>query len=197
MGSEATESTSGAPGALSRMSTAATVWLRSGPVDDGLFPPLLRRLGVAWVAVSLPVITAAGLLAHSPDGYVFVLVFMACGAYTTPALVAGWYAVRHIGARDRPSYVALLAGLALVYVIGVSMLVGLVTGWRWANPLGVPLVAAAGLAHTVGVTRLARSRSGRRALAVDVLESSAAVVAVLAPLVVLWGPAVVDAEKAN
>ena len=170
MTSEAPESTSWPPQALGGLVVRATGWLRSGTVGDGLVPPVVRRLGVVWVAVSLPVITAAGFLVHSPGAYVFVLVFMACGAFTTPALAAGWYAVRHVSGRDRPSYALLFAGLVLVYVIGVAMLVGLVTGWRWANPLGVPAAVVAGLAHMVGLTRLARSRSGRRALVVDVLE---------------------------
>ena len=113
---------------------------------------------------------------------------MAAGAYTTPGLVAGAYDVRHAPRGDRASYATLLAGLCLTYVIGLGVLVGLATGWRWANPLGLPLVVLAGLLHMVGLTMLARSRSGRRALAVDVIESIAAVVAVLAPLVVLWGP---------
>jgi hypothetical protein len=43
---------------------------------------------------------------------------------------------------------------------------------------------------------LVRSRSGRRALTVDVVEAVAAVVALTAPLVVLWGPAAVGAEAA-
>jgi signal transduction histidine kinase len=202
MGSEAVESTSGAGAPARRAGTplrrawrAADRWLHAGPAE-GLLPSAARRLGVVWVAVSLPVITAAAAFVHTPGAYVFVLIFMACGAYTTPGLVAGLLAVRRAPARDRASYVTLYTGLVLVYAVGVAMLVGLATGWRWANPLGVPVVVLAGLAHMVGLTWLARSRSGRRALAVDVLESSAAVVAVLAPLVVAWGPAVVDADHA-
>ena len=165
------------------------------PVErDRLVPPTVRRLGLAWLAVSLPFTTAVAAFATSPGAYVFVLVFMACGAYTAPALVAAGHAVRHAAPRDRASYALLLGGLATVVAIGVGMLVGLATGWRWGNVLGAPSVVVAGLAHMAGIAALARSRSGRRELVVDIVEAVAAVVAVVAPMVVLWGPSVVDAE---
>jgi hypothetical protein len=63
-----------------------------------------------------------------------------------------------------------------------------------ANALGLPLVALGGGLKITGLAMLVRSRSGRRALTVDVVEALAAVVALTAPLVVLWGPAVVGAE---
>ena len=186
----------GSPGRARRLVAWVDAWLHAGPDGDGLISPVLRRLGFVWIAVSLPFTTAVSALVASPGSYVFVLIFMAAGAYTTPGLVAGAYDVRHAPRGDRASYATLLAGLCLTYVIGLGVVVGLATGWRWANPLGLPLVVLAGLLHMIGLTMLARSRSGRRALAVDVIESIAAVVAVLAPLVVLWGPAVVDAEHA-
>ena len=164
--------------------------------SDVLFSPLVRGLGFLWVAVSLPFITIVSALAQTADTYVFVLIYLACGAYTAPALVVGWFAFMRAPSRDRTAYVLLYAGLVVSFLIGVAMLTGVATGWTWGNALGVPAVALSGLAHAVGVATLVRSRSGRRALSVDVIESIMATVAVAAPLVVLWWPAIVDADAA-
>jgi signal transduction histidine kinase len=159
-----------------------------------LIPATVRRLGVVWVCVSLPFVTAAAAWADTPHAYLAVLVFLACGAYTLPGLVAGWYALRRADPRDRSCYGWLYAGLASAFAVGVAVLVGLATGWRWGNPLGVPAVVVAGLAHTIGLAMLVRSRSGHRALSIDVIEALASVVALTAPLVVLCGPALVGAD---
>lgn len=167
-----------------------------GDSEPGLFPPGIRRLGVPWVALSLPFTTVVATWADTPRSYVFVLIFFACGAYTLPALVAAWYVVRRVDARDRSCYWWLYAGLASAFAVGVAMLVGLETGWRGGNALGVPAVVVSALSLTVGIAVLVRSRSGNRALSIDVIESVVSTVALTAPLVVLWWPAVTDAEAA-
>jgi len=164
------------------------------PKTDVLFSPLVRGLGLLWVAVSLPFITIVSAFVETRGTYLFVLIYMACGAYTAPALVVGWFAFWRTPSRDRPAYMALYVGLAASFLTGVGILVGLATGWTWGNALGVPVVVVSGLAHAIGVAMLVRSRSGRRALSVDVIESIMATVAVAAPLAVLWWPAVVEAE---
>ncbi len=156
----------------------------------------LRHLGLAWVCLTAPAVTWLSTRVDTPRGYVFVFVVLACGTYTTPGLVAGWYAVRRAPVGARLAFRVLYLALVIFYLIGVGMLVGLVTGWRWADPLGVPAVAASGGAHSAGLAILVRKRSGRRAPSVDIVEAVAAVVAVTAPLVVLWGPAVIHAEHA-
>jgi len=167
-----------------------------GDSEAGLFPPPIRRSGVVWVALSLPFSTVVAAWADTPRTYVFVLIFLACGAYTLPALVAGWHVVRHVDAADRQCYRWLYAGLVSAFALGVAMLVGLASGWRAGNPLGVPAVAVSALSLTIGIAILVRSRSGDRALSIDVIESVASTVAVSSPLVVLWWSDVVDAEAA-
>jgi signal transduction histidine kinase len=159
-------------------------------------PPVYRRLAVVWLCISLPFITLTAAFVNSPGTYLFVLVFMACGAYTAPSLVAGWYAIRHVPGPDRTSLRFFYLGLVTLFAIGVGMLTGVATGWSWANPIGIPAVAFCGLAHMIGLALRLRSRSGRRALVVDTIEASASVIAVTAPLVVLWGPAVANADHA-
>jgi len=165
------------------------------PKADALFSPLVRRLGLAWVAVSLPFVSLVSAFVHTRDAYIFVLIYMGCGAYTAPALLVTWFATRKAPRRDRPGFLFLYAGLGAAFVIGLGMLAGLATGWRWANSLGPVAVAFSGLMHALGVAYLVRSRSGRRAVSVDVIESLAVTVAVTAPMWLLWGPSIVDAEE--
>ena len=164
--------------------------------DPGIIPPAIRRWGVPWVAVSLPFTTVVSFWADTPDTYVFVLIFLACGAYTLPGLIVGAHVLRHVPARDRACYRWLYAGLASAFGLGVAMLVGLATGWQAGNALGVPAVMASALALTIGIAVLVRSRSGHRAVSIDVIEALVSTVALTAPLVVLWWPAVVGAEAA-
>lgn len=165
-----------------------------GWADDAMFSPQMRAIGLIWVTVSLPFIIAVAGFATTPDRYVFVLVFLASGAYTTPALVAAVVVVRYAPQRDRLAYILLMAGLTLVYAVGLGMLAGLVTDWEWGNEAVLPVIVLSALAHCTGLTLLARSRSGRRALSVDVIEALIVVLAVAAPLALLWGPAVVNAD---
>jgi signal transduction histidine kinase len=90
----------------------------------------------------------------------------------------------------------LYAGLASAFGLGVAMLVGLATGWQAGNALGVPAVVVSALALTIGIAVLVRSRSGHRAVSIDVIEALVSTVALTAPLVVLWWPAVIGAEAA-
>jgi signal transduction histidine kinase len=169
-------------------------WLYAERTADTLFPPIVRRLGTLWVAVSLPFAIAVSALVHSTGAYVFVWVFLASGPYTAPALVVGWKQVRRGPRRDRLPYALFYGALASVFGIGVALLVGLATGWRWGNALGVPAVVVSGLFHWVGLWTLMRRRSGRLGLGIDVVEGAAALVALGAPVVLLAGPALVHAH---
>jgi len=167
--------------------------LREGPAD-GMFPAVAGRLGIVWVGVSVPFTTAVAFLADTPDSYLFVWVYMASGAYTAPALVAGWLQVRRAPAHDRTAYALLYAGLVSVFGIGVAILLGLVVGRRGAPWMGMSAVALSGALHCAGLLVLMRRRSGRLRLSIDVMEAAAATVALGAPFVVLAAPAIADAE---
>jgi signal transduction histidine kinase len=156
--------------------------------------PMLRRLAIIWVAISLPFTSAVSAFVDGRDGYLFVLIFMGCGAYTLPGLFAARHALRYAPSPDRLGYQLIDVGLVVVFVIGWGMLIGLVTGWQHLNVLGVPAVTVAGSLHIWGLAVLVRRRSGYRALSVDVIEAVGSVVALTAPLFVLWWPAVVGAD---
>jgi len=163
--------------------------------SEVLFPPIVRAGAWIWVALSVPFTTITALFVHSQASYLFVVIYMASGAYTLPALIIGFVAVRRGVAEDRWAYLWMQLGLALTFTIGLSTLIGLATGWRFANPLALPAVFVAGCAHMVGLIMLVRRRSGRRSLSVDIIEWLAATLAICAPLAVLWGPSVFEARQ--
>jgi len=68
------------------------------------------------------------------------------------------------------------------------------TAWHFANVLGVPAVVVAGSLHVAGLAAGVRCLSGARALSVDLVEATGAVIALSAPPFVLWWPAVAGAD---
>lgn len=174
----------------------AMTWLRGPSSFDGLFTPLQRRLGVLWVAVVVPMMAAYGLFATTPDRYIFIFVFFASGAFTTPGLVLAVIGVRKAPPRERVCYLLAAVGLVLIFGIGVAMLANVAFGWTFANAAGPPVASAAGVTIVTGAAMLTRRRSGRRALSVDLIEAAMSLLVVLAPAVLIWGEQVVSAEDA-
>lgn len=164
--------------------------------DAGPLAPRWRRLGLAWVAVTLPVTTAVSAFADTPASYVAVLILGAFSPYTLPGIVVGHRATRRAAPIDRLGYRLLHVGLLVSVALGAAGLVGLALGSDAVLAAGVPIVAVAGAALVGGLAVVVRRRSGQQALSVDVVETLAAVVAVAAPGVVLWWPDIVGAEHA-
>ena len=131
-------------------------WLHAGPQGDGLISPVLRRLGLVWVAVSLPFTT--GVRPRPVAGpYVFVLIFMAFGAYTTPAWSPG--AGRAAGPAGRPRQLppALRRPRALPDRPGHARRPG--DRLALGQPAG-PAVVVLGPLHMIGLAMLVRSPFG-------------------------------------
>jgi signal transduction histidine kinase len=170
--------------------------LRSPSRFDGLFTPLQRRVGVLWACVVVPSMAAFGLFATTPDRYVFIFVFFASGAFTTPALYVALLGVRNGPPRDRTAYALASAGLAVIFLIGCAMLLNVGFGWTFGNPLGPPAASLAGTSIVAAAVLLTRGRSGGRALSVDLVEAAMALLVVVAPAVLIWGERVVTADQA-
>ena len=160
----------------------------------GTFRAWVRRAGVWWVLVTVPLVTAASSLVDSVDGYVLVFVLLGSGLYTTPALVAGLWAALRSPARDRAAGLLWCSGLGVIYAIGLGMAIGAVTGWVPANAAGVPAVVLAAVLLLTGNARFVRTGSGQRSMAVDVLDCVTSIVAIAAPGVLLWGEAVASSD---
>jgi signal transduction histidine kinase len=175
---------------------------RTAPSPDGStafeegFTHRLRRSGLLYVCVSLPVITVAGALAHGRTAYIVVFALLASGAYTTPALAITWLARRRSPVSDRRHWTLWLVAVGLVHLTGVTMLLGVVTGWRLGNAGGPVIVTLTGACLTAGLVRLVRSRSGRRALSVNLAEWIMSTIVITAPAVLLWGDQIVGSNDA-
>jgi signal transduction histidine kinase len=161
---------------------------------DGAFPPVVRRLGLVYVFLTVPLVTALSATVHGQREYVFAFVFFASGFFTTPALVVAWLGIRRVPAPDRRWLVSWFVGLALTYATGIGMLVGLATGWQTGNRTGGPVVGLIASLFILTSVGLVRSRSGRRTLTVDVLEAAMALVVIMAPCALIWGDRVLEAK---
>jgi signal transduction histidine kinase len=162
---------------------------------EWVFPQRWRRAGVAYVALSLPVVALIGLWVHGRTAYLVAFALAAGFAYTVPATVVTWLAGRRAGAAARFHWPLWLGALVVVMATGLSILAGQWTGSRALDRTGVVAVAAIGVLLTAAVVASARSRSGMRALSVDLLEWAMSVLIVVAPATILWGDAVWGARE--
>jgi signal transduction histidine kinase len=165
------------------------------PATSGLLSPAARRIGTAWVVVSVPAIALTARWLTTPDRYIVGFVLLAAVAYTIPTFGFGWQVIRQAPGSDVTGFKLLYAGLTGIKVVGTGLLLLVVTDWTWLEGgFLLPAVIVTGVCFCAGVGVLVRSRSGRRTLTVDVVEAASSVVAVVAPLIVVWGPSVLDAE---
>jgi signal transduction histidine kinase len=74
------------------------------------------------------------------------------------------------------------------------MLVGPFVSFRTSTLVNAAVVAVTSLFLTTAIVLVVRSRSGRRAMSVDLTESVMSVIVVVAPAVLVWGDDVLDAE---
>lgn len=163
--------------------------------DNWIFPGRWRRLAVIWVGVTAPLAGIAGTFLHGEQQYLVGWVLVS-GLYTTPALVVTGLVTRHAPAQDRRFWWMMFAGLVFIYGIGLSMLLLEATGWDALRQGGAVAVSLAMIAYGVGLGVLSRSRSGRRALSVDVVENAIATIAIVSTVPILVGERVIRAEAA-
>lgn len=150
---------------------------------DMVFSARLRRAGSIWVAATLPFVTLSGLFVHGESAYLVVWV-LTSGLYTTPALVITFLAIHGVQRDDRRFWQLWFAGQVLVYTIGLSVLVTVLSGFVWLRPGGGIGVVVATTVFGVALVMMMRSRSGGRALSLDVVDQAILLVGIvaLAPL---------------
>ncbi|HEY3139899.1 MAG TPA: ATP-binding protein [Acidimicrobiales bacterium] len=184
----------------SRRSPAVRVcrWI-AGPRDfDGIFSRTARLVGVLYVAVTVPLLVGLSALLSGRVPYVFMFAVFPIVVYALPCFALVWTALVRAPstAQDRRWYSLWHGGMVVICLTGVGMVLGLATGSRIANPLGIPAVLAIAVLLNGGIVGLTRSRSGQRAVSVDMIEAAMAVIAVAAPAVLIWGQSIVNAEEA-
>jgi signal transduction histidine kinase len=165
------------------------------PARAGLFQPRLRRIALCWVCLSLPVVVLVGTLATTPTAYLVVFAVLASGFYTSPAILHTLLAARRAPKPDDRSWWLWLAALTVMYGIGVAMLLALVVEYRTPTALNTAVVGLTAALLMLSIVVMAQSRSGRRAMSVDLIESVMSVIVVVAPAALVWGDDVVHAEE--
>jgi signal transduction histidine kinase len=81
-----------------------------------------------------------------------------------------------------------------MYGIGCAMVVGAVVDVVTPTALNAAVVAAISVMLMTSIVLMVRTRSGRRAMSVDLIESAMSVIVVAAPAALLWGDDIVHAE---
>jgi signal transduction histidine kinase len=160
----------------------------------GIFHPQARTVAYLWVCATLPVVVVAGHFAATPSQYLVVFALLASGLYTSPAIVNTWIAARRAPHPDDGCWWLWLVALGLMYGIGCAMLVGAVTDYATPTALNAAVVSVVAVLLMTSLVLLVRTRSGRRAMSVDLLESAMSVIVVVAPAALVWGRHVVEAE---
>jgi signal transduction histidine kinase len=176
------------------VAAGARRWLGRADGIEGWSTPAQRRLGVLWAGFTLVCTTAVSTQVHTRTQYLVAVILLCFLVSLLPGIWACGRAVRHAPALHRPSYVVLYAAMIATLVGGSGLLVWVFTGWGWVQWVAFPIAAAICGTYLCGMAMIVRRCSGNRALSVDIVEIVAAVVAVMAPLMVLWLPTVLGAE---
>jgi signal transduction histidine kinase len=165
------------------------------PLDDRyVFPPRWRVGGAVYVAVTAPLAVLVAVLSPSgEDAYLTVWAAVPL-LYAPPAVIATRRALRQVTAADRLAWHLWCLGWCVIYGGGVVIYLVGVRDWevlRWV-PLGAVVVGEVffGVANAAAL----HQRRGQRTLTVDLLDLATTVVAVVGPVVLLVGEAVVTSE---
>ncbi len=163
------------------------------PEDRHLYPAYVRRGG--WAAIAT-ITVVVGWLARSVEGeHDYLIAWAVVGAvFAWPGLVMTWRTGSRVGAGDRRVWRFWFAGCGLSIVGGTALVVLGGHEWTWGRTIWLLSIALSIAAYGAGNTLIMRSRAGGRATTPDVLEMTSVVVAVMAPLVLATGDALVDAD---
>jgi signal transduction histidine kinase len=165
----------GAPPATATQPTAP-----SRGATDRVFPAWVRRLGVAYVAVTVP---AFGWLARDVSGqadFATALAWVAT-AYTVPGLVAAVVAERRVTG-EHLVWRLWAGGFGLVLVSAWLLQQEVVHGWDALQRVVPPIIGVAIVLIAAANVLVVRSRSGQRAIVVDAVETVMAALAVVVPV---------------
>lgn len=155
---------------------------RAAPPTENppMFSPAQRRLALGYSAAVGVVAVAASAVFVDADTYVAAWV-LAAGPYTTPALVLSWLAIGRAPAVHRPFWVGWFTGLVVAYVAGALLVASVVFDQTWLLVCATALIAIALPIWGWASLLMLRSKSGRRAVSVDIADSAIALVVLTAP----------------
>lgn len=146
----------------------------------------VRAAASAYIAASVGVGLALGADADDRNGYLTSWVVVAALPLIPTALLTP-HALRNVASSERAAWRLWMAGWAVVY--GGAPLVYLVgvRDWAWLGTATLPLALLGGAGFGIGNTIALRRRSGQRGAQVDLIDLATSVLAVAAPLGLLFG----------
>jgi diguanylate cyclase (GGDEF)-like protein len=179
-----------APRALWRRLARATATAPPGPE---IFSRGTRRLGHAWLLVSVPAVAVAALFVQGERPYLIAWAIV-CGLYTTPAIFNSVVVCRRVVASERRFWQLWAWALVSLYSVGVAVLISALTGITGLRYVAMALVGVAVIIFSVAVIELLNARSGHRALTLDLVESTMLALAIVAfaPLLFAGRPVAAD-----
>jgi len=154
--------------------------------DGRLFSARERRAGLAWVAVTIPVAAALGLVAHGERAY--LLAWVLVGALNLlPALTLSCVACRRASDEDERFWKLITIGVAVMATIGLLVLAGVLAGSWYPVFLAVPLAVLCVVLFFAALFGLVRARCIIPVNPLDILESTMLVIVACAFAPLAWG----------
>lgn len=179
----------------------ASVELRNTAADGAPegskpFSRTTRIVGRVWVAVTVPLVALGGIFVDSERSYLIGWVLLSA-LYTTPGLVVAWALSRRVQRSERRAFWQWWqAGMLTIYLAGACILGASLLNWAVLRMASGFFVVAATVAFATGLVWLMSTRSGGRAVAVDVIESAMFVIAVVAVGVPVLGEPIASSAGA-
>jgi hypothetical protein len=160
-----------------------------------VFSARARWAALAYVAATVVVAVTLSWRADSQEDYLSVWT-LAAALHVLPAVLAAPKALRRVAPAERLAWqmwclgwIVVYSGALLIYLVGVR-------GWDQLAPMSLPIAAVGGAAFGAGNTLALRRRAGQRAMLVDLVDILTGVVALVGPVALLVGEAVLTAEHA-
>jgi hypothetical protein len=168
---------------------------RGAPEGDGrfVFPRPVRWLLAVYVGVAAVVCAAFAPATLSDRAYMEAMVLVSAVCWG-PGILVAWRAARQVPRRDRTVWRLWIAGFAFGWLTMVRVLRLDDAAWDsiQRHAVGAAVVGVAIL--VIANTLILRSRSGQRAVLIDVADIVMATATIVAPLVLLVGEPIASAD---
>jgi len=163
-----------------RTSTEADV-VRPPRDAEPVFASEAKRAGLAYAGVMTVVVVAASLTVSSTrDDYLRMWV-LAAAPFTTPALWLCWLAHQRAPAVHKPFWIRWLIALSIAYLAGATLIMGVTFGVPVLVGASTLLISLALPVWGWAALLMLRTKSGHRALSVDMIDAGIALVVLSAP----------------
>jgi len=165
------------------------------PDDPYVYPAAFRCAG--WTAIVGVTLTVAWLARSVHGEKPYLIAWVLAGAvFGFPGLALAWWTGSHVDEADRPMWRLWFVGFAATAAGAVSLVAFNDVDWTLARALWILSIAVSIVAIGAGNMKMMRARAGRRAALPDLLEMKSLLIAVMAPVALAIGDAVIHAQEA-